>query len=295
MHSTFRIITVILISLAAFQCSANTALIDALIDGRVPEARNLAQSSEDFARMGECFNALMVASGIGDTQTVRTLMKRGMDPNTRSPVCYPRGATSASSGEGGKTALMFAANSDIARLLLEAGADPDERTTRGHTALYEALWSNNYEVAMVLISGGADVNVFDTCGDNVYLKRMAWQKKKNEYGPKAQRIQQMLVSRGAKDLTYNPSVGNLEGLPDDEVIHTRTGIKYPLEKFGHTEDFFLKYPPDYYITDVPERLNRFHPSEFKWASTGNSLLYWEAQRKMKKIRDKGDTSGCARP
>jgi ankyrin repeat protein len=70
-------------------------------------------------------------------------------------------------GPGGRTALhvvtdwpgYFPQGPAVARLLLDAGADPDARTDgkRGETPLHWAASSDDVEVADVLIDGGADL------------------------------------------------------------------------------------------------------------------------------------------
>jgi len=63
--------------------------------------------------------------------------------------------------ENEKVTLMMAANNgDLSqvRKLLREGADPNERTPRGETALHYATQSKNVSVVQALIQAGANVN-----------------------------------------------------------------------------------------------------------------------------------------
>jgi ankyrin repeat protein len=66
---------------------------------------------------------------------------------------------------GGSTPLLFAArngNAECARLLLEAGADPDESLPDGTSALVLAAHSGHGDVGILLLEKGADPNAFGT-------------------------------------------------------------------------------------------------------------------------------------
>lgn len=78
------------------------------------------------------------------------------------------GANINASDNSGKTALMYAAdsnNDDIIRLLLEKGANVNAADNNGKTALMFAAdnW-NGDSVVRLLIRGGARVNEVDKCG-----------------------------------------------------------------------------------------------------------------------------------
>ena len=236
------------------------------MDGRVPEARNLARSSEDFAQMGECFNALMVASAIGDTETVKILLQRGMDPNAQSPYCYLGRAVT---GEANLTALMFAARVEIARVLIQGGADPDKITTDTDTALHRAISEDRFDVALYLIEAGANVNHFDFCGNNIYLYRI---QRKLQFKPELKAnltpIKSRLLAKGAHSFQYNEDLGSRANLPGKTLTHLPTGTEYELK-----ENWLSRFPdPNYHgLAFIPLGKKYAHKSEFEWTQTGENL------------------------
>ena len=130
--------------------------------------------------------ALFNACLRGDTEEVKFLLELGANPNARSFVNYPEndlfepdvpqevGARlfqdSISSHinpnffhhmEYGVTNLHYPAtnnDSEIVRMLLEAGADPNAICYNGLFPLYVAAETGNLDVIKVLISHGAEVN-----------------------------------------------------------------------------------------------------------------------------------------
>lgn len=63
--------------------------------------------------------------------------------------------------DGGGTALISAVDSgfaDIVKLLIKAGADVNAKTNQGWTALMEAVYRGKLDTVKVLIQAGADVN-----------------------------------------------------------------------------------------------------------------------------------------
>lgn len=82
-----------------------------------------------------------------DFKSVLELLKRGSNPNTIDIT--------------NKSPILYADNNAIRKLLLEAGADPNIRTTNGSTLLHKSVQKNNEEITDTLIKYKADPNALD--------------------------------------------------------------------------------------------------------------------------------------
>ncbi len=72
----------------------------------------------------------------------------------------------------GMTALFWAVyydQTDIARLLINAGANPNAETRYGLTPLIQAAMNGNSEMISMLLDAGADANAMTPAGDNAIL------------------------------------------------------------------------------------------------------------------------------
>jgi ankyrin repeat protein len=111
-------------------------------------------------------HTLVEASGSGSAEMVKRVLGLHVDAGTKV--------------EGGITALFICAgteypehadekrsNMEVARILLDAGADPNARTSDGETALMK---TGEAAVAELLIEHGADVNAKDNEGETALLK-----------------------------------------------------------------------------------------------------------------------------
>ena len=142
------------------ETDGTTALHWAAYKGDVETAQLLLDAGADVEtpnRYG--VTPLALAAGRGSTPIVEALLDAGADPNTTLPE--------------GETVLMTAArtgNVDVLRLLLARGADLRARESwRGQTALHWAAAENHPATVHTLIELGADVNERSTAGWSALL------------------------------------------------------------------------------------------------------------------------------
>lgn len=101
--------------------------------------------------------ALLVASGRGDTETVKLLLEAGVKTDVRA--------------SDGTTALIRAAragHTDIVTLLLGARAEINAADTQGTTALMGAAAAGHVDVVKALIKAGADKSLRSKEGMTAY-------------------------------------------------------------------------------------------------------------------------------
>lgn len=124
---------------------------------------------------------LIAATLAGDLSTVQSLLDRGTEPN----LTYHS-----------NTALTYAARdglTDIARLLLDQGADVNWIDREGVTPLILAAFKNHLELAQLLLNQGADLTVKDQWGRTA----LDYALRREEEDAIAQLLQCFQAGRGA--------------------------------------------------------------------------------------------------
>jgi ankyrin repeat protein len=130
------------------------ALMAAASNGRAETVKLLLKTGVDIEqkKAGD-WNALLLAATRGQTDTVKLLLDRGAVINATE--------------SGGWTSLMLAAHDGHIKtvtLLLENGAEPDQKKPDGLTALMLAASKGQTETVQLLLEHGADINVKDNSG-----------------------------------------------------------------------------------------------------------------------------------
>ena len=181
-HATLRDLIGADADLNAAQEDGTTALHWAAHRGDKEAVRLLLDAGATIGlRNRYAVTPLILASARGDTPIVKALLDAGADPNTSLPeretvlmaaartgnvdvirLLIARGAhMDAQEDWRGQTALMWAAAEDhpsAVHTLAELGADIDQRSSGGWSALLFAVRSGKLEAAKALLKAGADVN-----------------------------------------------------------------------------------------------------------------------------------------
>jgi uncharacterized protein len=166
---------------APFSATGDTALMMAARTGKTDALRVLLESGSEV-NAKETWGgttALMWAVAEGHADAARLLIAAGADVNSRSayvaaangrgfegrtPNTNRAETRSEEFASGWLTPLMFAARDgrvELARMLVDAGADVDAGAGDGKTALAMAIFNGNFDVASLLVSRKADVNKAD--------------------------------------------------------------------------------------------------------------------------------------
>ncbi len=120
------------------------------------EAYMRAQDKDLFKDLLEF--AWMEAATTGQTERVLSILKEGLDVDTKD--------------DSGATALMLTSSSghsEIVQILLEHSADINARDKNGMTALMRASMKDNAVIVKALIEGGSDVNGKNNGGNTALM------------------------------------------------------------------------------------------------------------------------------
>ena len=90
----------------------------------------------------------------------------------RVKECLANGADVNARGSYNETALMeaiFCGNEEVAKFLVEKGADVNAKDNDGFTALMEAVYRPRIDMCSLLILNGADINAMDNYDNTVLM------------------------------------------------------------------------------------------------------------------------------
>lgn len=128
-----------------YYCTTNDLFITAVVDGDCKDAEELLQNGVSVNTIDDKGNnALILATTHNDHRMMKLLIKYKINVNYQNPRSQ-------------RTALHFAAeagNSDVIKLLLDAGCDPTIKVLGMHTALdFLELKCSMYQAACDLLRG----------------------------------------------------------------------------------------------------------------------------------------------
>ena len=130
---------------------AQIGIFAAAAKGQTNELRSLVEKDPSLvnAHSAEGFTPLGLATFFGRPETVQALLAAGADVNLTSRESMkmpPLGSA------------MAVQRNDIARILIEHGADVNGKAANDLTALHTAAARGNIEAAKLLLDHGADIN-----------------------------------------------------------------------------------------------------------------------------------------
>ena len=136
---------------------SQVGIFAAAAKGQTEELRSLVEKDPALvnAYSPEGFTPLGLAAFFGHAETVEALLAAGAEVNLASRESMkmpPLGSA------------MAVQRNDIARTLLEHGADVNGKAVNDLTALHTAAARGNLEAAKLLLDHGADVNATSTDG-----------------------------------------------------------------------------------------------------------------------------------
>lgn len=171
---------------------ASTPLMAAVVSRKVPMVQMLLEGGASPRNDIEAFEVVL---NFSDVEMAELLLRHGANPNMTYPatedvytyqgerqVKVPRRDLESDRiddtakrwqcklGVGLGTGLLYLAAGgpdklhDIAKLLIDRGADPNARTLNGSTPLMVAASQHNHRVMTMLMDAGADVEARDRCG-----------------------------------------------------------------------------------------------------------------------------------
>ena len=140
-----------------------TPLMAAARTGRVEAVRLLLTKGIDVNATDSLQNqsALMWAAAEGHTEVVNALLEAGAKPNLQAAVTKLTARSHADHPTGGFTALMWAARNgheDVVKALAKGGADLKAKNGDGASATMIAIANDRLDIANLLLDLGADPN-----------------------------------------------------------------------------------------------------------------------------------------
>ena len=134
---------------ALLEAGPELGILEAAAAGRADRVGELLAADPEsiHERTPEGFTTLGLAAFLGGPEAVRVLLEHGADADDDSDNPF---------GVRPVHAASAAHDHETMKLLLEAGADPNQRQRGGFVPLHEAAHTDDVEMARLLLAHGAD-------------------------------------------------------------------------------------------------------------------------------------------
>jgi ankyrin repeat protein len=125
------------------------------LDEMLSKGRNPNETEDDWCGWTPLHHAVDLLEEGGSLEVINILIKNGADVNkwNRSHTSTPL------------ILAVFNGNIEAAKILLEAGADPNAQSGQGDTPLRYSVQENNYEMVTLLLEHGASKTINKFGGD----------------------------------------------------------------------------------------------------------------------------------
>ncbi len=245
---------------------ANQELINAVKSGNLEGVEAALSKGADVNHAtNEDMTALSLAARDGHEGIVRVLLEHKADANRGYPLLF----------------AMDKGRINIVKILIEAGADPNEADNFGHSALMEAAMLGYTQTVRLLLKAGADINHADHEGNTALI----WAATRGYID-----IVKMLIERGA-DINHTNDGGNdalilslinMTRLPDSFYAQLLATARLLIEHGATipTEGDLQRY--------AQRGILRFHNPEYAGQALsavfeGNELAYAAARGDTKRV------------
>ncbi|MBM9502228.1 hypothetical protein JWG44_18390 [Leptospira sp. 201903071] len=272
-------------------CSASVS--ELIQRGENQKVIAVLEKESGWNKSNECEPPLSTAARFGNMELLKILLSKGADPNFRAKGCAQESALILEGVLISKdrfftathTPLSQAVNSEVAKILIAAGANPNfggyrqnDPSGKGlsfyQSPLYVAILNRKYDLAKYLIQRGASIEIYNPLTGENELE--LWFTSVGVRSKKDQEFFQFLKSKGLNRIPSSPlklSEGDNRVL---SFIHLPTQKESKVSILTLRENGSLENDLIYF---EPEK-KYFHSSEFVWKDSGKNLYDWILQRRL---------------
>ena len=263
-------------------CSSLPPLERSVRNADLGAVRSAVESGADVGSGSGCYTPLMLAVGLRHVDIARYLLSKRADVNQRSRECTfeeEYSGVRVRIKHARETAIMFAQNVEMARLLIGEGADVNAVDLNGDTALVKAVRRGLEDVTRFLLEQGARTNLYQSNGLNTLLLTLRYRLKRAPT-ERDKGLLKLLREKGARDFVMTKAAA--ERTQADGFMSAYThGPKNEETTMPETDARSVFRNPAAFDSTAYCAHHRalFHMSEFRWVKTGQNMWEWYILRR----------------